>query len=87
MVELTDSARDWLAKEGYDREFGARPLRRALQRHVESPLSVRLLKKEFVRGDVVAVEADDTGIFFSKREGGSYYIPVEDEGEVKNSGE
>ncbi|MBZ0308046.1 MAG: AAA family ATPase, partial [Anaerolineae bacterium] len=87
VVELTDSARDWLAKEGYDREFGARPLRRALQRYVESPLSVRLLKKEFVRGDVVAVEADDSGIYFSKREGGSYYIPVEDEGEVKNSGE
>ncbi len=87
VVELTDSARDWLAKEGYDREFGARPLRRALQRHVESPLSVKLLKKEFVRGDVVAVEADDNGIFFTKREGGSYYIPVEDEGEVKNTGE
>lgn len=86
VVEMTDSARDWLAKQGYDREFGARPLRRALQRFVESPLSVSLLKKEFGRGDVVAVEADDNGIFFSRREGGSYYITVDDEGEV-NAGE
>lgn len=86
VVEMTDSARDWLAKQGYDREFGARPLRCALQRFVESPLSVSLLKKEFGRGDVVAVEADDNGIFFSRREGGSYYITVDDEGEV-NAGE
>jgi ATP-dependent Clp protease ATP-binding subunit ClpC len=87
VVELTDSARGWLAKEGYDREFGARPLRRALQRYVESPLSIKLLKKEFVRGDVVTVEADENGIFFTKREGGSYYIPVEDEGEVNTNNE
>ena len=39
-VELTDAARKWLAKEGYDPAFGARPLRRAIQKHVESPLSI-----------------------------------------------
>ncbi len=87
VVELTDSARDWLARQGYDREFGARPLRRALQRYVESPLSVSLLKKEFGRGDVVAVEANDNGIFFTRREGGSYYIPVEDEGHINHTNE
>ena len=38
-IELTDAAREWLAKEGFDPQFGARPLRRMLQRKVESPLS------------------------------------------------
>jgi ATP-dependent Clp protease ATP-binding subunit ClpC len=41
-IELTEEARTWLAKEGYDPAFGARPLRRTLQRHVESPLSKSL---------------------------------------------
>jgi ATP-dependent Clp protease ATP-binding subunit ClpC len=62
-VELTDAARDWLANEGYDPAFGARPLRRALQKHVESPLSVKLLAGEFSKGDTVLVdvEEDDDG--------------------------
>ncbi|MRR32600.1 AAA family ATPase, partial [bacterium] len=45
-VELTPAAREWLAKSGYDSSFGARPLRRALQKHVESPLSIRLLERK-----------------------------------------
>lgn len=65
-IELTDAARTWLAREGFDAQFGARPLRRALQRHVESPLSVQLLRGEFKSGDVVLVDtADDEGIIFS----------------------
>ncbi|HUV88332.1 MAG TPA: AAA family ATPase, partial [Anaerolineae bacterium] len=52
-VELTDAARRWLARQGFDPQFGARPLRRALQRYVESPLSVRLLRGDFERGDLV----------------------------------
>jgi ATP-dependent Clp protease ATP-binding subunit ClpC len=46
-VELTPASREWLANEGFDPAFGARPLRRALQKHVESPLSVSLLSGEF----------------------------------------
>jgi ATP-dependent Clp protease ATP-binding subunit ClpC len=60
-VELTEAARDWLAKEGFDPAFGARPLRRALQKHVESPLSVSLLSGEFSGGDTVIVEVDEEG--------------------------
>jgi ATP-dependent Clp protease ATP-binding subunit ClpC len=82
LVELSDAGRDWLAAQGYDPQFGARPLRRMLQRYVESPLSVKLLKGEFGRGDVVEVDADEEGLIFSKREGGSYIIPVEDSNEV-----
>ncbi|MEA3439541.1 MAG: AAA family ATPase [Chloroflexota bacterium] len=58
-VELTELARKWLADEGYDPAFGARPLRRALQKHVESPLSVKLLAGEFSEGDTIIVDVDD----------------------------
>jgi ATP-dependent Clp protease ATP-binding subunit ClpC len=58
-VELTETAREWLANEGYDPAFGARPLRRALQKHVESPLSISLLSGEFKAGDTVIVDVDE----------------------------
>ncbi|NLX10994.1 MAG: AAA domain-containing protein [Chloroflexi bacterium] len=54
-VALTEEARARLARIGFDPQFGARPLRRALQRYVESPLSVRLLKGEFKQGDLVEI--------------------------------
>ena len=60
-VELTSAARDWLANEGYDPNFGARPLQRALQKYVESPLSVSLLGGEFSAGDTVLVDVDPEG--------------------------
>jgi len=66
-VDLTDAARRWLAREGFDPQFGARPLRRALQRHVESPLSVRLLRGDFEKGDRVVVDAGDDGLSFERR--------------------
>ncbi len=56
-IELTDAARDWLAHEGYDPQFGARPVRRTLERFVENPLSKRLLAGEFSDGDTVIVDA------------------------------
>ncbi len=68
-VELTDTARQWLAGEGFDRQFGARPLRRALQRHLESPLSVRLLRGDFDRGDLVVVDAGQEGLVFERKPG------------------
>jgi ATP-dependent Clp protease ATP-binding subunit ClpC len=55
-VQLTEAARAWLAREGFDPAFGARPLRRALQKYVESPLSVQMLRAEFKSGDVVIVD-------------------------------
>ena len=57
-VELTETARQWLAKEGYNPAFGARPLRRALQKHVESPLSVSLLSGQFSEGSCILVDID-----------------------------
>jgi ATP-dependent Clp protease ATP-binding subunit ClpC len=57
-VELTAEAREWLARVGFDPSFGARPLKRALQKHVESPLSIALLGGEFTTGDTVIVGLD-----------------------------
>jgi ATP-dependent Clp protease ATP-binding subunit ClpC len=60
-VELTDKAREWLAKQGYDSAFGARPLKRALQKYVESPLSKQLLAGEFKPGATISVDVDEKG--------------------------
>jgi len=57
-VGLTEAARKWLAKEGFDINFGARPLRRVLQKNVESQLSVALLSGQFTSGDKVIVDLD-----------------------------
>ncbi|QYK51220.1 MAG: AAA family ATPase [Anaerolineales bacterium] len=62
-VELTENAREWLATQGYDTAFGARPLTRALQKFVESPLSKELLSGKFKPGTTVQVDVDE------KREG------------------
>jgi ATP-dependent Clp protease ATP-binding subunit ClpC len=67
-IELTGAAREWLANEGYDPQFGARPLRRTLQKRVESPLSVELLRGEFKVGDVVVVDAGEEGLVFNRKE-------------------
>jgi ATP-dependent Clp protease ATP-binding subunit ClpC len=74
-VELTDAARQWLADEGYDPQFGARPLRRTLQKHVESPLSKRLLEGQFQTGDVVVVDVADGAPTFTRKGG----YPVDEE--------
>ncbi|MBI1278376.1 MAG: AAA domain-containing protein [Anaerolineaceae bacterium] len=55
-VHLTEPARRWLAEKGYDQQFGARPLRRALQRFVENPLSIQLLKGSFHPGDLIVID-------------------------------
>ncbi len=58
-VELSPAARDWLANEGYNPAFGARPLRRAIQKFVESPLSVSLLSGRFKEHKHVLVDVDE----------------------------
>jgi ATP-dependent Clp protease ATP-binding subunit ClpC len=57
-LELTDAAKDHLAAKGYDPTMGARPLRRALQRLVEDPLSEKLLYKEFRAGEIIIVDVE-----------------------------
>ena len=56
MLEATDPAKDWLAKHGYDAEYGARPLRRLIQQTVEDKLSDAVLSGEFEEGETVIID-------------------------------
>lgn len=60
-IELDDAAMAYLAKKGYDPSFGARPLKRVIQREIENPLSLALLKGAFVKGDTIRFTLDDAG--------------------------
>jgi ATP-dependent Clp protease ATP-binding subunit ClpC len=63
------SSKELLARKGYDPTLGARPLRRAIQRMVEDPLSERILWKEFRAGETVVVDAESEEIVFRSVEG------------------
>jgi ATP-dependent Clp protease ATP-binding subunit ClpB len=63
---LTDAAKEALAEAGWDPAYGARPLKRAIQRAVENPLALRLLEGDFADGDTVRVDAEDGEIRFEK---------------------
>ena len=69
-LDLTGAARDWLASEGFDRVYGARPLRRVVQRSIENPLSRLILGGEFTSGDhiIADVNTEDDGLSFNKVE-------------------
>jgi ATP-dependent Clp protease ATP-binding subunit ClpC len=67
-LELSPAAKEWLAREGFDPSYGARPLRRTIQRHVENPLAKRILAGEFKDGDTVAIDLGPSGLMFAKRE-------------------
>jgi ATP-dependent Clp protease ATP-binding subunit ClpC len=80
-IELTDAAEKWLAEQGYDPAFGARPLRRTLQKRVESPLSVKVLRGEFSAGDTVIVDYnEEDGLTFTAREAGAVMVVKEPSG-------
>jgi len=67
-LELREEAKAWLLKEGYDPVYGARPLRRAIQRHLENPLSARILRGEFKEGDIIIVDKEGEDLTFAKKE-------------------
>ena len=58
---VTDKAEAWLAHEGYDPVFGARPLKRLVQRAINDPLALAILEGRYVDGDTVTVDVDDDG--------------------------
>jgi ATP-dependent Clp protease ATP-binding subunit ClpB len=66
-LELTDKARDFLADAGYDPVYGARPLRRAIQHHLQDKLAPMLLEGKFKEGDTILVDADKEGLTFKTR--------------------
>jgi len=67
-VELTDAAKDDIVTEGYDPAYGARPLKRAIQRRVLDPLALQVLEGRFAEGDTVIVDAGTDGLRFEKRQ-------------------
>jgi len=66
-VELTEDAKSWLVEKGYDPLYGARPLRRAIERYIENPLSTGLLRGEFNQGDTIIVDLGQDGLTFTAR--------------------
>ena len=67
-VRLSDAAKDALVEEGYDPSYGARPLKRAIQRRVLDPLALKVLEGQFGEGDTVVVDAGASGLRFEKQE-------------------
>jgi ATP-dependent Clp protease ATP-binding subunit ClpB len=65
-LEVTDAAKEVLGREGYDPTFGARPLKRTIQRLVQDPLALRILEGEFKEGDVIVVDADGDALTFRR---------------------
>ena len=57
-LSITEAAKKLLADEGYDPQFGARPLKRVIQQRIENPLASRILAGEFGEGDIIRVDAD-----------------------------
>jgi ATP-dependent Clp protease ATP-binding subunit ClpC len=68
-IEITKKAKDFLAREGFDPDYGARPLKRAIQRLVENPLSRKIIKGEFEKDDTVLVDAKENELTFNKKTG------------------
>jgi ATP-dependent Clp protease ATP-binding subunit ClpB len=67
-LEATDAAKEHIAKLGYDPVYGARPLRRAIQKYVETPLSEKILSGEIKPGDIVVLDVENGELVFKKKE-------------------
>ncbi len=75
-LRLTDRAKEVLASEGFDPDYGARPLKRVMQREIQDSLARRLLEGEFAEGDLIEVDVDADGRFTFARAGASAYAEV-----------
>lgn len=65
-IRLTDAAREYLAREGFDPVYGARPLKRVIQREIQNPLAMKVLEGEFHEGEGVLIDADSGGLKFNR---------------------
>ena len=68
-VELSDAAKSWIAKDGFDPEYGARPLRRSIRKNIENPLSSGIIRGDFSNGACVYVDVVDEKIVLENRAG------------------
>jgi ATP-dependent Clp protease ATP-binding subunit ClpB len=67
-IRLTDSAKEFLAREGFDPVYGARPLKRAIQRLIQDPLSLQVLEGKFKEGDLIEVDLEGRALTFQSKE-------------------
>ena len=74
-LDMTDEAKRWLAEKGYDKNFGARPLKRAIQRYLEDILSDEMLKGRFKSGGVIEVGLADDNLVFTEKSGALNTVP------------
>jgi len=72
LLEVSTKALDFLAEQGFDPSYGARPLRRAIQQHIEDPLAQEILARSFKQGDTILADVADGEIVFAK---GSLMLP------------
>ncbi len=68
-VEMDEKAKDFIVSKGWDEQYGARPLRRAIQRYVEDDLADQIIKSDILPGDTVKITADDDHVFFDIEKG------------------
>lgn len=66
-LELSDAALDYLVNSGYDPTYGARPLKRAIQRELENPMATKLLENTFVSGDKILIDCQENHLIFRKK--------------------
>lgn len=62
-LQISNEALSWISKLGYDAQYGARPLKRAVQKHIADPLSLAILESRFISGDTILIDVDDNGNF------------------------
>jgi ATP-dependent Clp protease ATP-binding subunit ClpC len=68
-IEVSQEAKDYLVEHGYDKKYGARPLRRTIQKKLEDPLANELLKEKFKNGDEIVITVKDNELCFERQEG------------------
>jgi ATP-dependent Clp protease ATP-binding subunit ClpC len=84
-LEITEAAKEAIVKEGYEPKYGARPLRRAVQRLIENPLSNQIIEGKFKPGDKIKADAKEGKIFFEKT--GSLKAKEEEKEKAKGKGQ
>ena len=68
-LQLSERAKDWLADKGYDPVYGARPLKRVIQRQLQDPLALKILSGDFGEGDTIAIDAKGDELIFERERG------------------
>ena len=64
VLKIDDKAKEWLLKKGFDSKFGARPMRRTLEKYIQNPLSEMIIQEKIKNGDIISVSANDFGLEF-----------------------